>query len=1284
MKKLTLIITILMAGFLTVTASASNFIVVNEFPSPSIIPFGLAWDGNYLWHADRASKLIYKLSPANGSIITSFTPPAPISDPAGLTWGGSYLWCADWSGGMIYKLNVSTKTIVNSFRSPEGSPFGLAWDGKYLWCAEVFAGRLYKLNPSDGSVILSFEFPFWLSGLTFDGTSFWITGQEPVVNGDCQIYLVSSSGEILSVYQPPGKIPRGLTWDGEYLWNSDNYTHTIYQINKYVCYPDLPAPKLCVTGVEEEETLTRYNLSVTNWSVFPDKLFEAAPDLPPCGLNENASRTRVDIFANDDTYLYGFCAFSSSENLLDLWFTVPIGESPPDSVYITLEDRGCDITYTSNLASTKYFCYPDLPAPKLCVTGVEEKETTTRYNLSVLNWEAFPDELFEEAPDLPPCGLNENASRTWVDIFADDGTRLYGFCGLSSSESLLDLWFAVSIGESPPDFVYITLEDRGSNITYTSNLASTSLNYQIHSVWASTPPVIDGVVSPDEWMIPPGTGGTSMNAVGEIQLCYGQMLVQNDHEYLYILVDVTEDTHDDQPLSSEPWGDFFQLAFDVDSNKMIVPGEDVQYGLYPGTHELGLQYYQGPGTWTSLRATESSLGAGFGQGMNAFTAHRFWEFAISLEEIKTGLEDWLNDPGMMKPIRTGLRTYSQTPMFDFYYPSSFPTDFSKLIEIFPAFGPSVPSGDYIFRGVGAIPAKEIDEDGYATTVPGYHPYVVDAPFGSFLRIFGNFNYLRANGAKYYKVLYSRIDVSTLPASQPLKQSWVNYRWEQVDPMTYKWVPHTITYKDAAGQEDVYEIPSMTEDWYFNNLLVGWSSWRFPDDKYSLRLEAFTETGMPVIFPAPLSGAAANPNELILMLDNTRPHVEIVEIAHGEEVVSRCDIVYLDENNLQDGLRFTITVHDDKIGDNYINKHLYGYKLVAHYGSNESVPIGGDNYSNHPDENGLNLWGGVQNLVIPAETESPWRPPESCAYQFRLSARSRTTNGYSRRIHYNEYNEHVTILLGEPGTPCNPGDASGDGNITAYDAALILQFVVGLISELPPVSSAQSPTGIPQHNYSVTIPELTARAGDRIQVPVAVNDREGLTYGGIVVKFDQNVLKAERVVSPLSGSYWRANTERQGEVRFAFAIAEPTKGEGDLLMLEFSVLPNTDGKVSPLILENIQFPENLGITSKNGYVAVLPEKSMLLQNYPNPFNPETWLPYQLAQDAPVTISVYNAKGQFVRLINLGTQRAGVYLTKESAAYWNGRNNLGEEVAGGVYFYTLRAGEFTASRRMLIVK
>jgi len=92
---------------------------------------------------------------------------------------------------------------------------------------------------------------------------------------------------------------------------------------------------------------------------------------------------------------------------------------------------------------------------------------------------------------------------------------------------------------------------------------------------------------------------------------------------------------------------------------------------------------------------------------------------------------------------------------------------------------------------------------------------------------------------------------------------------------------------------------------------------------------------------------------------------------------------------------------------------------------------------------------------------------------------------------------------------------------------------------------------------------------------------------------------------------------------------------------------------------------------------------LRQNYPNPFNPETWIPYQLAADSEVTIRIYSATGRLIRLLNVGYKEAGLYLTRESAAYWNGRTDTGEYASSGVYFYSIHAGRFNATRKMIVI-
>ena len=98
----------------------------------------------------------------------------------------------------------------------------------------------------------------------------------------------------------------------------------------------------------------------------------------------------------------------------------------------------------------------------------------------------------------------------------------------------------------------------------------------------------------------------------------------------------------------------------------------------------------------------------------------------------------------------------------------------------------------------------------------------------------------------------------------------------------------------------------------------------------------------------------------------------------------------------------------------------------------------------------------------------------------------------------------------------------------------------------------------------------------------------------------------------------------------------------------------------------------------------PEGDLLLQNYPNPFNPETWIPYQLSKDSPVSVSIYSASGGLVRTLSLGIQSAGFYNSRGRAAYWDGRNNNGELVASGAYFYQLSTPSFRQTRKLVIMK
>ena len=170
------------------------------------------------------------------------------------------------------------------------------------------------------------------------------------------------------------------------------------------------------------------------------------------------------------------------------------------------------------------------------------------------------------------------------------------------------------------------------------------------------------------------------------------------------------------------------------------------------------------------------------------------------------------------------------------------------------------------------------------------------------------------------------------------------------------------------------------------------------------------------------------------------------------------------------------------------------------------------------------------------------------------------------------------------------------------------------------------------------------------------------------------------------------------IKAARLTQKPVRGHGTLLSITFRALRNGESK---LTLQNFQvgtrrgektrsIPPEITIVVGNSAPAaptahgIPPDRTQLLVNYPNPFNPETWIPYQLSEPAHVTVRIYATSGVLVRRLGLGPQPAGYYTNRSRAAYWDGKNAVGESVASGVYFYTLTAGDFTATGKMLIRK
>ncbi len=139
-----------------------------------------------------------------------------------------------------------------------------------------------------------------------------------------------------------------------------------------------------------------------------------------------------------------------------------------------------------------------------------------------------------------------------------------------------------------------------------------------------------------------------------------------------------------------------------------------------------------------------------------------------------------------------------------------------------------------------------------------------------------------------------------------------------------------------------------------------------------------------------------------------------------------------------------------------------------------------------------------------------------------------------------------------------------------------------------------------------------------------------------------------------------------------------------LIIEPDAMPTEPGESEPAVVRARQaaLERSARLLSEKNIAA--PRQSALLPNYPNPFNPETWIPYELSEAADVSVSIYSTDGSLVRTLGLGHQVPGVYRSKSRSVYWDGRNDSGERVSSGVYFYTLEAGSFRATRKMLIVK
>ena len=248
---------------------------------------------------------------------------------------------------------------------------------------------------------------------------------------------------------------------------------------------------------------------------------------------------------------------------------------------------------------------------------------------------------------------------------------------------------------------------------------------------------------------------------------------------------------------------------------------------------------------------------------------------------------------------------------------------------------------------------------------------------------------------------------------------------------------------------------------------------------------------------------------------------------------------------------------------------------------------------------------------------------------------------------------------------------------------------------------------PSINFTFSTDATQVKTGDTFTVLMKTENADNLAGWQTDIVFNRAVLKAAAPVTEGDflkqgdgRTFFQAGTihNTTGKITGIKAV-QLTKGkmtrQGTLFSVRFTAIANGE---SQLRVDNFQAgssrgekinatpPEITVTVGSNAPAApsLPPDETALLHNYPNPFNPETWIPYHLAEPADVTIRIYAASGVLVQTLSLGYQPAGIYQYRSRAAYWDGKNAVGESVASGIYFYTLTAGNFTATRKMLIMK
>ena len=256
------------------------------------------------------------------------------------------------------------------------------------------------------------------------------------------------------------------------------------------------------------------------------------------------------------------------------------------------------------------------------------------------------------------------------------------------------------------------------------------------------------------------------------------------------------------------------------------------------------------------------------------------------------------------------------------------------------------------------------------------------------------------------------------------------------------------------------------------------------------------------------------------------------------------------------------------------------------------------------------------------------------------------------------------------------DTDDSGDISSFDATRILRFSAGIIDGFSSESCAPVNVTGRRNGYL----QVSSCDEQRLEVSIDLDDVRDVYSAGVTMTYDPQMMTVTDVSGTPAISGWLSEygTTAPGQLKISLAGASAPVQSGSLITVSFDVV-SADAVRQ---LDVTEFELNGG--RMNATIQNLPKTFALLQNYPNPFNPETWIPYQLAKPADVTITIYNLAGQMVRKLELGNMVPGNYVDRSKAVYWDGRNAWGERVSSGIYFYQLQAGRDASVKKMIIVK